>query len=189
MTVTFKRVASMLVVLAMFVSAMVGCSTGADDDTAATTTTAVTTTVTTTTTQHAVLDASDVIVRDGPGFDYEAIGGISYQEDIVIIGREGDWFKIQFGDGVGYINAQYVNVDGEPNASEMKASLPTVTTTTAPVMTDASGNIITTTAATDANGNVITTQSGTVTEAANGAVAIPTAEPGVIPETVVTDAF
>lgn len=176
MTATFKRMTALLVLLTLLVSTFVGCSKGADDNTAATTTTAVTTTVTTTTTQHAVLDASDVIVRNGPGFDYEAIGGISYQEDIVIIGREGDWFKIQFGDGIGYINAQYVDVDGEPNASEMKASLPTVTTTTEAVVTDASGN-------------VITTQSGTVTTASGGAAAIPTAEAGVIPETVQTDAF
>lgn len=115
--------------LVLMASAFAACSPN-DSDTEPTTTTAqTTTTIATTTTQHGVLSASDVIVRSGPGLDYDAIGGITYNEDVVILGREGDWYRIRFGDQIGYISAQYIDTDDAPNASEMVEGLKTTSTT------------------------------------------------------------
>ena len=113
------RILACLAAMLMAVSAFASCSPNNGDEDTVTTTTQTTTTVVTTTTQHGSLAASDVIVRSGPGLDYDAIGGITYSEEVVILGREGDWYRIQFGDQVGYISAQYVDVDDAPNASEM----------------------------------------------------------------------
>ncbi len=79
-----------------------------------------------TTTLHGVLDASELIVRSGPGLNTEAIGGMARGEELVIVGREGDWFKIRFGEGYGYISAAYADLDDQPNASEMLAAFTTV---------------------------------------------------------------
>lgn len=52
-----------------------------------------------------------LVVRGGPGTDYYGIGGLKYGEQVEILGREGDWFRIVFkpgDDGVGYVSAQYI---------------------------------------------------------------------------------
>lgn len=134
------------------------CGAGSDEETTATTTTTAATTVTTTTTRHGVLDTGGLRVRSGPGLDYDEIGSLEYQQEIVVLDQVGDWYLIVFGDGAGYINAHYVDMDDAPNASEMAASLPTTTTTA------------TTTAATTLPGQTTTTVSG-----ATGAVATTTA--------------
>ncbi len=180
------------------------CSPNTDGDTQTTTTPVETQpTVTTTTTQHGSLAASDVIVRSGPGLEYDAIGGITYNEEIVILGREGDWYRIQFGDQVGYISAQYVDVDGEPNTSEMVESLKTTKTT---VKTTTTKKATTTTkkgeTTTTKKGATTTTKKGDTT-AANGDTQTTTATNAVttttdgnaveivtgIPETVFVDDF
>lgn len=126
-----KRAAALSLVLCLMAMGLAACS-PSDDDTAQTTTTAATTTTvaTTTTMKKAVLEADNLSVRSGPGFDEEVIGGIFKGDELEIIGREGDWFKINFGDGEGYVNAQYVDVEDAPNASEMQASCPTTKVTT-----------------------------------------------------------
>lgn len=128
-----KRQAAFLLALCMMVCLLAGCKDSGGDETAATTTAATTTTLpTTTTTTHPAMMEEELTVRDGPGFSHNAIGGVAKGEGIVIIGHEGDWFKIQFGDGVGYVNAHYVAVEGQPNASQMQEERPVPTTTTAP---------------------------------------------------------
>ena len=69
-------------------------------------------------------NAPTMHIRSGPGTDYQAIGGLKNGEQVTILGREGDWYKISFAKGpggVGYVNAQYISG--------------TVVTTTAPVPT------------------------------------------------------
>ncbi len=162
--------------LALCLLALCGCG-GGNDEPTVTTTTAASTTVVTTTTQHGVLDTGGLRVRSGPGFEYDEIGGMNYQEDVVILDRVGDWYMIRFGDGVGYINAHYVDMDDAPNASEMAATLPTAaptTTTTKPASTTTKAGGTTTTAA---GGTAANTTAPTKPTAAG------------IPDTAVDDAY
>ena len=210
MNVILKTLAGTSALL-LIAGSLTACSPTETPDEQTTTTIQTTTTVATTTTQHGSLAASDVIVRSGPGLDYDAIGGISYDEEVTILGREGDWYCIQFGDTVGYISAQYVDVDDAPNASEMVEGLKTTATinTTAVTTTTKAGAKTTTTkagSATDANGKTSTTKAGgtatsvtgngaTTTTTATGVVTtttqdgtIPTVD-GYIPEVGIVDDF
>ncbi len=82
------------------------------------------------------LDASEMIVREGPGLQYAAIGGMARGEAFTVVAREGDWYRITFGDGFGYISAHYADIEGSPNASEMLSTLiTTAPPTTAPPAT------------------------------------------------------
>lgn len=87
------------------------------DDTAATTTTAKTTTPLP---KEGWITADSMRVRGGAGMTHEVIGGITFGEKVEIVDKTGDWYKIRFGDGVGYVSGQYITFT-EP-----------ATTTTAP---------------------------------------------------------
>lgn len=174
MNVFCKRLAFLFTVL-MLAVACVGCS-GAPEESATPATTGPSYTVATTTTQSGAMN-SEVNVRSGPGFDFEVLGGVAAKESIVIIGREGDWYKVQFGDGFGYVNAHYVDVTGASNASQMVASRVTAAPTT--------------TAATTLPGATTTTVAGGTTTAGDAtttAATIPTVAQG-IPDTQADDAF
>lgn len=186
--------------LLLTAGALAACSPNEPDNEQVTTTTQTTTTVLTTTTNHGTLSASDVIVRSGPGLDFDAIGGITYDEEVTILGREGDWYRIQFGDQIGYISAQYVDVDDAPNASEMVEALKTTTTvkTTKATTTTKAGDNTTTKAgdktangtqtATATGNTTTTTGTGVVTTTTTTVVGIPTVEHG-IPEIGIVDDF
>ncbi|MCI9415398.1 MAG: SH3 domain-containing protein [Clostridiales bacterium] len=64
-------------------------------------------------------------IRSGPGTDYQGIGGLKYGEEVSILGREGDWYKIVFKETGGYVSAQFIQ-------ATPPAALPGSTTTTAP---------------------------------------------------------
>lgn len=178
MNVFSKRLAMLLTVL-MLLIACVGCS-GAPEEASAPVTTGPSYTVATTTTQSGAMN-SEVNVRKGPGFDQEVLGGVAAKESIVIVGREGDWYKVQFGDGYGYVNAHYVDVTGASNASQMAASRVTAppTTTAATTLPGAT----TTAGGTTVAGATTTTAGGTT-----AAATIPTAANG-IPDTQANDTF
>ncbi len=127
-----KRLLVMIVVLAALVALAAGCGKNAPEtpDTTVTTTTQSTLPTTTTTMVNGKMDA-ELNVREGPGSQYAAIGGVLIDESVEIVGREGDWYKIRFADTYGYINAHYVEVEGNLNVSEMQAERPQATTTTA----------------------------------------------------------
>ena len=75
-----------------------------------------------------------LVVRSGPGMGYCGIGGLKYGEQMEILGREGDWFRIAFQpgpDGVGYVSAQYIQ--GAPPAP---TTAPMTTASTEPVPTE-----------------------------------------------------
>lgn len=131
MNTMIKRTVALLLVLAVFTVLAVGCGKEEPDpaDTAVTTTTASTLPPTTTTTLNGQMN-SGLNVREGPGSQYPSLGGVLPDEAVVIVGRVGDWYKIEFGDTYGYINAHYVSVDGQPNASQMQEDRPMATTTT-----------------------------------------------------------
>ena len=152
-----------------------GCSGNEPVEEVVTTTTAAPTT--TTTAVDGSIVASEVIVRDGPGFEYDSIGGISYNEDVTIVGREGDWYRVAFGDGFGYISAAYVDVEGQPNASEMAAEFTTVSRASTTSRTKPQPPTTTTTAKAGASG-VTTVATTTATATADH-----------IPDTAANDAL
>ena len=113
-----------LLLAALGMLTLSGCSGGEPVEEVVVTTTEAPTT--TTTAVDGSIVASEVIVRDGPGFEYDSIGGISYDEDVTIVGHEGDWYRVAFGDGYGYVSAAFVDVEDQPNASEMAAAFTTI---------------------------------------------------------------
>ena len=69
-------------------------------------------------------------VRKTPDTDYEAIGGLRYGEKVSIVGREGDWYKINFKDGHAYVSAAYISPT-EIIVPETTTPAPATTTTAA----------------------------------------------------------
>lgn len=76
--------------------------------------------------------ADSLHVRSGAGRDYEAIGGTKMGEQVQILAKEGDWYKIQILQLVGYVSGQYLTFEDPKNAPATTAA-PTTTTTTAAV--------------------------------------------------------
>ena len=113
-------------------------------DSAAPTTavTSVTTTPTTTavvypTVGYCVADPS-MYVRSQPAPYAEVIGGLAYGEEVSIVGKEGDWYKIAFKDDFAYVSAQYIL--GElpaPTADPAATAGTTAETSAAPTETAA----------------------------------------------------
>jgi N-acetylmuramoyl-L-alanine amidase len=136
---------SVILVLCLTLS-LAGCfgGEGAGETTPTTVaTTAVTTTVPTTAGTTATvypftgyINASTLNVRPTPDINGYPIGGLKFGDTVTVTGREGDWYAISFGAGMGYVNAQYVQ-DTVP--------VPTVTIT-APTTTETSVDTTTTTA-------------------------------------------
>lgn len=101
-----KYVALILAVLMLFTFA--ACKNEApevSDDTTSTTTTAKTTAPLP---KEGWITADSMRVRGGAGLTYEVVGGITYGEKVEILEKTGDWYKIRFGDGVGFVSGQYL---------------------------------------------------------------------------------
>lgn len=89
--------------------AFAGCGQKADHSTAATTTAAATTAKTTAAVPNeGWITADSMRVRSGAGLSYEVIGGITGGEKVEILGKNGDWYEIRFGEGSGYVSGQYL---------------------------------------------------------------------------------
>lgn len=52
--------------------------------------------------------SSNLNVRNGPGKTYSVIGSLGKGTQVTILGDEGDWYKIQYGSGEGYVSKQYI---------------------------------------------------------------------------------
>lgn len=114
---TLKRAMALLLCVVLAV-ALCGCF-GKDEPAPDTTPTTVdvTTTTPSTTTLPTIgeerpftgyVNASTLRVRPSADTAGEPIGGLSFGDTVNVIGREGDWYKINFKDGVGYVSAQYI---------------------------------------------------------------------------------
>lgn len=53
------------------------------------------------------ITASSLNVRSGAGTSYGVIGSLSKGKSVSVVGTSGNWYKIKFGSGYGYINASY----------------------------------------------------------------------------------
>ena len=56
-------------------------------------------------------------VRDGPGTEYDRIGGATAGEEYTITGKSADgaWWQIDFGGQTGWINAPFVTATDAEN--------------------------------------------------------------------------
>lgn len=53
--------------------------------------------------------ASTLRVRPEPNTSCEPIGGLARGEKVTILGKSGDWYRIQFGSTEAYVSAQYIS--------------------------------------------------------------------------------
>jgi len=78
---------------------------------------------------------SKLNVRAGPWGTI--IGKLSHGDKVLIAEKEGDWFKIRFGDGYGYVHSYYIDAAGYESASQILP--PSLTQPTSGVQTPAPG--------------------------------------------------
>ncbi len=52
---------------------------------------------------------TDLNVRSGPGTSYDSIGGVSIEENVTVLEEDGEWLKVQLGNGTeGWVSSSYV---------------------------------------------------------------------------------
>lgn len=49
-------------------------------------------------------------VRKGPGTNYDSIGQVYQGDNVSIVAKNGDWYKIKFNSGYGYIRSDFVDI-------------------------------------------------------------------------------
>ena len=69
--------------------------------------------------------SSSLNVRSGPGTGYSAIGRLSNGAQVTIIGASGDFYKIQYGSGTGYVAKAYIRLGSVVTASPSASAAPT----------------------------------------------------------------
>lgn len=160
-----KRKMAVLLAVVSLTAFLAACQRSGGDDSstpsstessATTTTTETSTTVTTTTTAKPIepmgygYSIDSVNVRTGPGTEYRGIGGLYYGERVLILAREGNWYQIQFGDGVGYVSADYIQANKPeakptqtPSTSRTFGTLNNPTTAATTTTTAASATVTT----------------------------------------------
>ncbi len=63
-----------------------------------------------------ITNKSGLNVRSGPSTSHSRIGGVYQNNRVQIVGQQGDWYKIKFGSGFGFINNLGVQMISEPAA-------------------------------------------------------------------------
>ncbi|MEH7480692.1 SH3 domain-containing protein [Neobacillus drentensis] len=61
-----------------------------------------------------ITNQSGLNVRKGPGTNIARIGGVYKNDKVQIVAQQGDWYKIKFGTGYGYINNLGVQIISTP---------------------------------------------------------------------------
>ncbi len=95
----------------LILAALSACSSPSTPKTepTATTTTTVSTRSTTALPSVGYIHNHAASVRSGAGLAYKAIGGVALGEQIAIVGKTGDWYKIRFGENeTGFVSGQFV---------------------------------------------------------------------------------
>lgn len=58
-----------------------------------------------------IVNAREVYIRKGPGKDFEHVGTVKKDEELIVLSREGDFLKVETQDGVtAYIMESFVDV-------------------------------------------------------------------------------
>ena len=55
------------------------------------------------------VNTEGLIVRKGPTTDSKEIDGLSKNDEVKIIGKEGNWYKIELDGKIGYVSAKYIS--------------------------------------------------------------------------------
>jgi len=98
-------------VIAVVLLFSVGCKEKAPDASTNTTTAVTTAKTTAVLPKEGWITADSMRVRGGAGLTSEVVGGITYGEKVEILDKTGDWYKIRFGEGVGYVSGQYLTFE------------------------------------------------------------------------------
>lgn len=108
---------------------MISTQTGGTTTTAAATTTTKAARTTTALPSVGYIHNHAASVRSGAGLAYKAIGGVQLGEQITIVGKQGDWYEIQFGDNeTGFVSGQFVRfTPWDPDATTTQAASTTTT--------------------------------------------------------------
>ena len=69
--------------------------------------------------------SSSLNVRSGPGTGYRAIGRLGNGAQVTIIGESGDFYKIQYGSGTGYVSKAYIRLGSTVTTSPSASAAPT----------------------------------------------------------------
>ncbi|MCS4586123.1 SH3 domain-containing protein [Clostridium perfringens] len=61
-------------------------------------------------------------VRKGPGTNYDSIGQLHQGDKVSIVAKNGEWYKIKYGSGYGYIHSNFINIvlDEDINKKNIK---------------------------------------------------------------------
>ena len=60
-----------------------------------------------------IVTASSLNVRSGAGTSYSTIGSLKNGQSVQIVSTQGSWHKIKYGNGYGYVSADYIKVDSQ----------------------------------------------------------------------------
>ena len=69
-----------------------------------------------------IVTADALNVRSGAGTGYSRLGLLYSGNSVTILGSSNGWYKISYGNGVGYVSAEYVSTKGNDNNSDSGSS-------------------------------------------------------------------
>lgn len=88
------------------------------------------------------IHGSAASVRSGAGLAYKAIGGVQLGEEVAIVGKNGDWYEIRFGENqTGFVSGQFVRFTPWVSTTTTRTTITTTNrsiTTGTPSITDGS---------------------------------------------------
>lgn len=71
-----------------------------------------------------IVTADALNVRSGAGTGYSRLGLLYSGNSVTILGSSNGWYKISYGNGVGYVSAEYVSTKGGDNNSGSSSTSP-----------------------------------------------------------------
>ncbi len=104
--------------------------TPASTDTPDVTTTQSTTTTTAPEYERYIVTDDGVNVRMGPGTEFEAVTSMNAGDEVIVLAKEGDWYRIEIHGEHYFISAQYVTEEGAATTTTTETEATTTTTTT-----------------------------------------------------------
>lgn len=80
--------------------------------------------------QTGVITGETVKMRDGASLEAKLVMLLSVDDEVEVLGKEGDWYHVTFEGTTGYVNANYMKVEGEVEDSEIEPQENAVDNTT-----------------------------------------------------------
>jgi SpoIID/LytB domain protein len=63
-------------------------------------------------------------VRKGPGTTYKALGALKKSAAVTVTGKSGDWYRIKYGKGTGFVIKTYVKITKKATTTSKKSAYP-----------------------------------------------------------------